>query len=55
MILYHDELQADVHPEHVEAYKKALHDALALTDTYYAVKCKNDIEIKTGNNWGDCH
>jgi DNA polymerase-1 len=55
MILYHDELQADVHPDHVEAYKEALHDALALTDTYYDVKCKNDIEIKTGNNWGDCH
>lgn len=55
MILYHDEIAADVSPEHVEVYKKILKDALEITDTYYKVNCRNDIEIKVGKNWADTH
>ena len=55
MILYHDEIQSSVAAKDVDAYKQVLHDALKATDDYYKIKCRNDIEIKTGSNWRDCH
>ena len=55
MISYHDEGQWAVKDAHVERFKVILHEALGLTDAYYETKCKNDIDIKTGKNWGDCH
>jgi DNA polymerase I-like protein with 3'-5' exonuclease and polymerase domains len=55
MILYHDEIQSSVAAKDVDAYKQVLHDALKSTDDYYKIKCRNDIEIKTGSNWRDCH
>lgn len=55
MISYHDEGQWSVAPKDVDSFKKVLYEALHLTDEYYDVKCENDIDIKTGKNWGDCH
>lgn len=55
MISYHDEGQWSVAQDDVENFKAVLYTALKFTDAYYKVKCRNDIDIKTGNNWGDCH
>lgn len=55
MISYHDEGQWAVKDEDVEKFKRILLSSVELTDNYYKVKCNNDIDIKTGKNWGDCH
>ena len=55
MISYHDEGQWSVAPDDVDAFKEVLYEALRLTDKFYEVRCRNDIDIKTGKNWGDCH
>lgn len=55
MISYHDEGQWSVATKDVDAFKEVLYEALRLTDKFYGVRCRNDIDIKTGKNWGDCH
>jgi len=39
----------------VDRFMIILQDALGLTDDYYKVKCKNDIDTKTGINWRETH
>jgi DNA polymerase I-like protein with 3'-5' exonuclease and polymerase domains len=55
MISYHDEGQWSVADKDVQKFKEGLQKALEATDKYYKVKCRNDIDIKTGKNWMDCH
>lgn len=55
MILYHDEVQISVAKHHINVQKSVLQEALEATDKFFAVKCPNAIDIKTGNNWQDCH
>lgn len=55
MISYHDEGQWSVGEQDVDRFSIVLQDALELTDNYYKVKCKNDIDTKTGINWMETH
>jgi len=55
LISMHDEYQLEVHPDDVEETKKALYYGVEMANKLYDVKCKNDIEIKTGKNWEDTH
>ena len=55
MIAYHDELQFSVHPDDIEKLKAILQEAIEETDRFYDLKCPNDIDIKVGNNWEECH
>ena len=55
MILYHDEVQISVNIDHVDGVKSVLRQALEMTDKHFKVRCPNDIDIKTGKNWEDCH
>lgn len=55
MILYHDEVQISSSKKDSERVKVILREALLETDKYYEVNCRNDIDIKQGTNWADCH
>jgi DNA polymerase-1 len=55
IILYHDELQIEVHPSCVDRLKDLLKEAQEETDVYFDVKCPNDIDTKVGNNWHETH
>lgn len=55
MILYHDEVQISVAKHHINSQKSVLQKALEATDRFFDTKCKNDIEIKEGRDWYECH
>lgn len=55
MISYHDEVQYSVAEKDVDQFKNILRTALKSTDIYYETKCPNDIDIKTGKDWMECH
>jgi DNA polymerase I-like protein with 3'-5' exonuclease and polymerase domains len=55
MISMHDEVAYSVAPEHVEDFKEVLYYSLEKADKYFKVKCPNDIEVKSGENWFQTH
>jgi DNA polymerase I-like protein with 3'-5' exonuclease and polymerase domains len=55
MAIIHDEIQADVHNEHVQAYTTNCLEAIKMTEKYYNIRCPLAGEAKVGFSWGDCH
>jgi DNA polymerase I-like protein with 3'-5' exonuclease and polymerase domains len=51
----HDEIQAEVRPEIVEEYTVSCKEAMKEAETYFKFFCPLDIDVKTGNNWCECH
>lgn len=56
-IAYHDELQIEVEDNttDIEGVKDALHFGVKEADRVLNTNCPNDIDIKVGNNWAECH
>lgn len=55
MIAYHDELQISVSDRDIDRLKEVLYYSLTATDKHYELKCRNDIDVKIGDNWHDTH
>lgn len=51
----HDEVQAEVRPECIEAYKECAQRAVDRTNEFLKLNCKLQIDIKVGRNWAECH
>ncbi len=57
IINYHDEMQLEVKDteEDIDGVKKALRYGVKKADEVLNTNCPNDIDIKVGKNWKDCH
>jgi len=51
----HDESQAEVHPEDVEAYKLLACESIRWAGKYLKMNCPLDAEAKSGANWSLTH
>jgi len=51
----HDEIQAEVRPEHVEEYTAACHAAFKRAGEYFNFRIPIEGDVKVGNNWADTH
>lgn len=51
----HDEIQAEVKPDKVEAYKECAQRAVDRTNKELGLNCKLQIDIKVGRSWAECH
>lgn len=51
----HDEVQAEVKPDKIEAYKECAQRAVNRTNEKLKLNCKLQIDIKVGNCWAECH
>lgn len=51
----HDEVQAEVKPEHVEEYKEACLKAFNKAGEYFNFRIPIDGDVKIGENWKDTH
>lgn len=52
---FHDEAQAEVHPDSVEAYKEAAVNSIINAGKYLNLNCPLDAEAKVGLNWAETH
>lgn len=51
----HDEVQAEVIPDRIEAYKECAQRAVDRTNERLKLNCRLQIDIKIGDNWAECH
>ena len=51
----HDEVQAEVIPDQIEAYKECVQRAVDRTNERLKLNCRLQIDIKIGDNWAECH
>lgn len=51
----HDEVQAEVRPEHLETYKVCVQRAVDKTNEILKLNCKLEIDLKVGRSWAECH
>ena len=51
----HDEIQAEVRPEHVEEYKEACLAAFRRAGEYFKFRIRIDGDVKVGDNWRETH
>ena len=51
----HDEVQAEVIPDQIEAYKECVQRAVDRTNEKLKLNCRLQIDIKIGDNWAECH
>jgi len=55
LAIVHDELQSDVHEDHVEQHSKNCIQAIKDAGVAFNWRCPLDGEAKVGNNWAECH
>lgn len=51
----HDEIQAEVQPDHAEAFGEAIVESIVEAGLHFDLRCPLDGEYKIGNNWSETH
>jgi len=55
LAIVHDELQSDVHEDHVDQHSKNCIQAIKDAGVAFNWRCPLDGEAKVGRNWAECH